>query len=379
MKIVYIIDAHVIHTQRFAEFLAGRGHKVHIITYRVVGNFAENQNIQIHKIKVPKIFQHIPYSHIYANIINVRKLIHKINPDIVHGHYISNSGLYTILAGDYPKVLSAWGSDIFVDCKRSRIIEFIVNLALKYADVITSTSKTMKIELMNMFGIDPHKIHAFSWGINLKLFHSDYTEEVKLLKEDLKIFKNSKVILSSRHMKPVYRIHHLIDAIPEVIRNQPECVFILLKGWGYTNYEAEMKLKAEKLGVVDNIRFVSKQLTEEEMAVYLNASDTLVSIPASDQFSACILEGMACGVIPIVSNLEVYKERLVNNENAFFVDPENPQELAEKIIYCIEHPELKEKFFKINREIVEEKDDWNKNAKKMEELYENLLNGRIHK
>jgi glycosyltransferase involved in cell wall biosynthesis len=379
MKIVYIIDAHVIHTQRFAEFFADRGHKVYIITYFIMGDFDSQPNIQIHKIRVPKIIQLLPYKYSYANIMRVRKLIHKINPDIVHGHYISSSGLYTILSGNYPKVLSAWGSDIFVDCKRSRIIKFVVELALRYADIITSTSKTMKTELMNMFGIDSNKIHAFSWGIDLGLFHRDYTEEVKGLKENLKISENSPVILSSRHMKPVYRIHHLIDTIPEVIKYYPECVFILLKGWGITNYEDEIKLKANKLGIIDNIRFVSKQLTPEEMVVYLNASHIMVSIPSSDQFSACLLEGMACGVIPIVSNLEVYKERLVDKENAFFVNPENPKEIAERIIYCIEHPELKEKFFEINRKIIEEKDDWNKNAKKMEELYEKLLNARIHK
>lgn len=377
MKIVYIIDAHVIHSQRFAEFFADRGHKVHIITYRVVGNFAENQNIQIYKIKVPKIVQLLPYKYSYANIMGVRKLIHKINPDIVHGHYISSSGLYTILAGNYPKVLSAWGSDIFVGCKISRIIKFIVNLALRYADIITTTSKTMKIELMHMFNIDPNKIHAFSWGIDLRLFHRDYAEEVKRLKEKIKISEDSPVILSSRHMKPVYRIHHLIDAIPDVIKYYPECVFILLKGWGDSNYEEKTKLKAKELGISDNIRFVSKQLTPEKMAVYLNASDIMISIPSSDQFSACILEGMACGVIPIVGNLEVYNERLVDKENAFFVNPENPKEIAEKIIYCIEHPEVKEKFYIINKKIIEEKDDWNKNVKKQEELYENLLKGEV--
>ena len=137
--------------------------------------------------------------------------------------------------------------------------------------------------------------------------------------------------------------------------------------------------KAKKLGVADNIRFISRLLTPKEMAVYLNMADVLISIPKTDQFGSSIMEGMACGVIPIVSNIGVYKEYLTDGDTAFFAKPDNPEEISEKIIYCIEHPELKEKFYKINRKIIEEKEDWNKKAKKMEELYENLLRGTIQK
>jgi glycosyltransferase involved in cell wall biosynthesis len=108
------------------------------------------------------------------------------------------------------------------------------------------------------------------------------------------------------------------------------------------------------------------------MAILYNTADALISIPKSDQFSACIQEGMVCGMIPIVGNLEVYRQYLVDDKNAFFVDPENPKEIAQKIIYGVEHPELREKLYEINRKIIGEKEDWDKNTKKMEDLYLSL-------
>jgi len=99
----------------------------------------------------------------------------------------------------------------------------------------------------------------------------------------------------------------------------------------------------------------------------------VVSIPKTDQFASSIMEGMACGAIPIVSNIEAYKQYLVDGKNAFFVNPDSQKDIAEKIIYCIEHPEIRDNIYRINKKIVEENEDWDKNAIAMEELYKKLL------
>ena len=138
-----------------------------------------------------------------------------------------------------------------------------------------------------------------------------------------------------------------------------------------------MKSKARELGIIDNIRFISKNVNSREMASYLNIADMFISITKTDQFASSIMEGMACGVIPIVSKIEVYKQYLTDNINSLYVDPDDPAEIAEKINYCIEHPEIKEKFHKINRKIIEKEEDWNTNAGKMKNLYEKFVQGEV--
>jgi len=73
-----------------------------------------------------------------------------------------------------------------------------------------------------------------------------------------------------------------------------------------------------------------------------------------------------------VGNLEVYRQYLADGINALFVDPDNTSNIADKIIYCIEHPELKKRYYTINRKIIEEKENWSKNAAKLAELYLNI-------
>ncbi len=85
------------------------------------------------------------------------------------------------------------------------------------------------------------------------------------------------------------------------------------------------------------------------------------------------MEGMACGVIPIVSNIKVYEQYLKNEINAFVVNPNNPKDIAEKINHCIKHPEIQNRFYNINKKIIEENENWDENSKKMMMLYKNLL------
>lgn len=55
------------------------------------------------------------------------------------------------------------------------------------------------------------------------------------------------------------------------------------------------------------------------------------------------------------------------------VDSENPRDIAEKINHCIKHPEIKKTIYRINKNIIEQNEDWDVNSNKMEKFYINLL------
>lgn len=383
MKICYLANAKSIHIQRWLKYFADNGHEVHLISQESFGD-CNIKNVKLHLLERlrPQIRVVSFPANLFFGVIQVRRLIKKINPDIVHAHYIADYGFHGALSRFQPFVVSAWGSDVLRTPKgkiKSNISRYTVPYALKKADAITTTAEFMKEYLTKTFNVSENKIVRIPWGIDLRIFQCGYEEEVKRLKEGLDIRAHSPIINSNRGMEPKYEIGTIIEAVPYTLESRSDAIFIFIRGYGSSEFEDKMKTKAKKIGVADNTRFISKLLTPEEMAVYLNMADVLISIPKTDQFGSSIMEGMACGVIPIVSNIGVYKQYLIDGDNAFSVNPENPKEIAEKIIYYIEHPEIKEKFYTVNRKIIEEKEDWNKNAKKMEELYEKLLRGGIHK
>jgi len=377
MKICYLADAGSIHTQRWIKYFVVNGHEVHLISFRSLGDCNIN-GVKLYLLKRlrPQIrIVSFPINLLF-DVIQVKKLIKNINPDILHAHYVVSYGVLGALAGFHPFVVSPWGSDVLRAPKESKISGYILPIIFKKADIITTTAEFMREYLNNDFNIPKNKIIRIPWGIDLKVFHRGYEEEVKRFRESLGIGVSSSIIISNRHMNPQYEIQSIIDSIPYVTKIYPNVLFVFIRGSGSPDFENEMKVRAKKLGVINNTWFISRFIPPKEMAVLLNASDMFISIPKTDQFGSSIMEGMACGAIPIVSTIKVYEQYLEDGKNAFFANPESPEKIAEKIIYCIEHPEIKEKFYKINKEIIEKNEDWDRNAKKMEELYENLLKGQ---
>jgi glycosyltransferase involved in cell wall biosynthesis len=343
--------------------MVGRGHDVHLVTFtpnHVAG-------VEVHKVRYLRKFGY-PF-----RIWNVKKVIGKIKPDILHAHFAAHYGVYGALSGYHPFVISVYGSDVLRTAKKSRIRKYAIAYALKKADRIAVTAESMKRHLIQNFNLPEDKIVRIAWGVDLGIFYRGYEQEEKLAREALEIEPHSPVVLSNRYMDSLYNQESIISAIPHVLKSCPDAVFIFIRGLGSPDFEGEMKLEAEKLGIGNNVRFIPRSITPNEMAMYLNVADVFLSIPKTDQFGSSVLEGMVCGAIPIVSEIEVYHQYLKDGVNAFFVNPDDSKEIAEKIIYCIQNPKTKNDFYTINKKIVEEKEDWDKNAKKMEELYKQLL------
>lgn len=365
MKICFVGSAKSIHIKRWVKWFVEQGHEIHLIS----PNYEKIEGVKIYKIggKEGSI------TNFFKKMMQTRKLVWKIKPDILHAHYAFGYGTFAAFANYHPFIVSVWGSDVLVETKESKIKKLLIKWVLKRADAIVPTAEFMKDYLSAEFGLPPDKITRIPWGIDLNIFHKGYEREIKKLREKLKIDKNAFVVLSNRHLSPKYNIENIIMAIPTVVKIYSNTVFIFIRGYGDIDFENRLKEKIKKMGIESNVKFIGDFITPTQMAVFLNTADIVISIPKTDQFASSVLEGMVCGAIPIVSEIEVYKQYLENKKNAFLVNPDNPVEIAEKIIYCIEHPKIKEDFYNINKKIVEENENWEKNAIKMEKLYKRLI------
>ena len=110
------------------------------------------------------------------------------------------------------------------------------------------------------------------------------------------------------------------------------------------------------------------------MARLYNISDFFISLPDSDELSAAILEGMACGTIPVLSNLEAYAE-LEENTNSFFVkNPKNIDEVSRFMMALIKnHQDIKEKISQRNQQYVRDNMAYSQVENQLLGVYNNLL------
>jgi len=372
MKVCFLGNINSGHLVRWVNHFAQQGWDVHVISWRPPRNgVIFIKNITIHRLKTPP-----HYIGLLGALIEIYWLILIIKPSLIHAHYIST---YGILAGiikrlhrKYPVILTAWGSDIFIESKGWK--RPLIKHALKQANCITTTSEYMKNHISSVFNIRINKIVCFPWGIDLNIFNDKLEDSATVISKKIGLRANDFVLFSPRNMTPHYRIEAIIAAINHNALTHHDIKLIVLSPSGKKRpYLTSIINDIAKSKNSSNIILIDWRLTAEEMATLFRISQAFISIPKSDQFASSIIEGMACGSIPIVGNLEVYKEHLRDNYNALFVDPENPDDIAKIIIYCIEHPEIKGQFAKINNGIVKEKFNWDTNAAKMENLYNRLI------
>jgi glycosyltransferase involved in cell wall biosynthesis len=110
-------------------------------------------------------------------------------------------------------------------------------------------------------------------------------------------------------------------------------------------------------------------LSSEEIARELRAADVYVSTSKSDSTSVSLLEAMASGAIPVVTDLPANREWITDGENGLIVKERTPRALAAAILQVLESPDFVAGVREINYLVIGERGLWRDNMKRVEEAF----------
>lgn len=378
LKIAFIANADSIHNIRWISYFVDKGYDVSVITlwknketikgvkyYFLDEGLKEESGFTLFKesLFLPKIF---PKEYV-ATAYRLKKLLKEIKPDVVHAQYIGIWAVYAALANFTPLVLTAWGGDILeeqwgvVDKNYKEFIKY----AVKKADLITCDCDDVAHKLKN-FGAK--KTIKIQFGADLNKFKPGL--DTKYWKDALNLH-GKKVVLSPRHIDPIYDIETIIKAACIVKDKIKNVVFILKDYRGSSDYKEKIKRQVLKLGLSENIRFLD-EVDFEAMPNLYNAADIYLSVPVSDGMPVSLFEAMATGAVPVVSNLPAPCELVRNGVNGAVVNVGDDAGAASAIMEILKNEEIHKKMREINYEKVKEKGDHHKNMRVMEEAYKDL-------
>lgn len=365
MRICYLANAGAIHTLKWVNFFAQRGHEVHLISPIPAEGYA--QDVQLHQLTVPlppKVWGILRAINVVARIIKIKRLINKIQPDILEAQYIIPYGYLAIASGFHPLVLTTLGSDILIEAKRNILYRFLSKYALKRAEVVTCNSEMMKEELFKL-GTDPSKIRIIYQGIDTQKFSPQARQGFK----DRLGISEVPVVISTRSLRPVYNVEMLIRAVPLVLEQEPQTRFIIA---GQGEQQDYFNSLASSLGILSNVQFTG-WISHDELPNYLASSDVYVSTSLSDSTSLSLQEAMACELAPVVTDLPGNLEWITDGKNGFIVAINDEQALAERIIYLIKNKERRNRFGREGRKIIMARAEYAKEMEKVESLYQEMV------
>lgn len=288
LRILFFADASSVHTRRWVASMAERGAEAIVITRQPAEVPGAREVIVIAPGQdKASWFKALPEVRRVA-----RQVAARFKPNLVHGHYVTSYGLWAAACGlRVPKVLTAWGSDILVTPRASRLMRMIVRWSLRRADLITADSIEMVDEIASYHPSGP--VHQILWGADTGKF---------LPAPPAPDFE----VVSLRVWEPNYNIDLIIEAFARFVSLRPHSQARLhLLGGGPLQGALEERVAALRL--LQQVRFHGR-LGDVEMIEAIQRCRASVSVPTSDATSVSVLESMACGLPIIASDLPANRQ-----------------------------------------------------------------------
>jgi glycosyltransferase involved in cell wall biosynthesis len=351
-------DIRSIHVQRFVQYFA-KNHETHLVSLDYEGDsradtgysiFA-NMGTCVHIIKKKQL--------LFSPFI-ARKIVKDINPDLVQCHFLTNYGFLGACTGVHPLVVSAMGDDILLHPFQSMFYNLCVRFALKSADFVTCDGVN-SLNNIHSFGVSPSRSEIIYPGIDMYKFHPSK-----------RVLLPYQMVFCPRGFDKIYDVKRLFETIRTVHIFFPSVKFVMA-GVGT---ELEMfKGWVEGSGMKDSVEFLG-QIPYEDMPRLMASADVSVTTALSDGgIPVSTIEAMACGT-PVVSTDAGDALLWVVEGAGYVVERGWSLKMALAILGILSHPESRKRMGVFARGVVENRQDYNKEMKKIEDMYRWLSVGK---
>ena len=350
MKICFLAASNSTHSHKWINFFSNLGHKIIWISL-VPASIKVSDNIEYYEFT----------SGIFSSIFKVRKLITKLNPDIVHIHYLGYYGLLGLFSGSNKIISTPWGSDI-IEGKKSFFKKQILYRILRKSKLIICDAYHMRDELKKL-NVPSDKINIINFGIDTKKFVKQERDFKILNKFNI---SSELTIISLRNFEPVYDIKTLILAAKIILQRIPDVHFLLV---GRGTLEKELKELVHTLGIDNSVHFTGF-IDKELLPSLLSSSDIYVSTSLSDAgLASSTGEAMSCEIPVVISDSGENDQWINDMVNGFLFSTKNSEQLAEILIKLIKDEPLRKKVGKEGRNNILKKNDYENEMKKVNDLY----------
>lgn len=351
MRILFISDASSLHTKRWTEWFAGRGHEV------LLASLEKPLEMTVPFRRLPGGSSWLSY---LSAALPLKRIVKEFKPELLNAHYVTSYGLMGTMSGFHPLAVSAWGSDLLISAKRSSLHRMRAKKALARADLATCDGKNLEAELARL-GVSDGRILNLPLGVDAHLI----IDRPPVLLRD-RLYK----IICTRSLEPIYDVETIIRAMPLVVESISRSVHLTVVGGG--RLREKLERLARELGVENRIEFTGR-LEHSRLIDELDRAGIYVTASRSDSTSVSLLEAMGRGLVPVASDIEGNREWIQNGVNGLLFMPGDHAGLAQRLIEVMGGRWDVAGFVKMNLGLVREKGCWQRNMERVEQAFCKLV------
>ncbi len=286
MRILLLAHAPSIHTQRWAGALGERGHDVRLLSV-VAAPDAPIPGERVGRADAPLSF----WRYVAARSA-VRATIATWKPDITVAHFLPNYGFLAALAGARPFALVAWGSDLLINARRSPLHGARARWVLRKATLTHVDAPNLETAARSL-GAPPSSVWMRPWGVDVDGLApatpwGDRVRQAGALR-----------FLWTRMLEPLYDPMTFVRALA-AMGGRGESFQATIAGDGPMKPVLEEAVRQG--GLDDRVRFAGF-VDEARLRALYREHEVYVSMSRSDSTSQSLLEAMAAGLYPVVSDI----------------------------------------------------------------------------
>jgi glycosyltransferase involved in cell wall biosynthesis len=248
-------------------------------------------------------------------------------------------------------------------------LRFFEEGMLARARRIIAVSHFTKWELTNYYKIPESKIRVIHNGVDVNKFKP--VVDKRRVKEELGFNPDDIAIVSVGRLYARKGLFTLIESMPAVVKRFPNANFII-SGKGQSDEMHKLIAHAERLGVKNNIVFTG-YYPDKKLPLLYQAADVFAFSTFYEHHPFAVLEALATGLPVVTTTVGGIPETINSGKNGFLVEPFNPRQFSEKILYLLEHPTFAAEMGAQARKTIVENYDWRIVVKDAMKVYDEAL------
>jgi glycosyltransferase involved in cell wall biosynthesis len=297
---------------------------------------------------------------VIGRLRQLKKEIISLQPDLIIAERVTSYGFLGSLFYRYaPIVIAQQGiTDIYPPGTFSSYIKKIMQrFAFKHVSILHAWGEIMTYHMIR-YQADINKIMILAKGIDMRKYvftSHNPSEKIKAI--------------VTRSLTKDYRHETILKAF-ERIKQQLIPFELVIVGDG--PLKKELMQSAKNKNIQHEVIFAGL-IPNSELPGYLKTADLYLSMPSTEGVSASLLEAMAAGCFPIVSDLPGNRAWITENINGKLVPVDDVDKLVSALTWYHQNRKGLESILIKNRELVEQKASYEKNMKIICDAYVKLI------
>jgi glycosyltransferase involved in cell wall biosynthesis len=292
--------------------------------------------------------------------------VETVRPDLIHAGPLTSCGFLAAVVDACPLVAMSWASDVLLDAQEPPW-RWMVRYTLERAALLACDADAVRAAACALVPRPPERIVQFPWGVDLQHFRP--AEEPNALRRSLG-WEQARVVVWTRTWEPLYDLATGLEAFRLAAARDPSLRLLLLgdgsQHQAMTDWIAQHRLQS----IVHCAGRVSNQL----LPAIVQAANVYLSCARCDGSSVSLLEAMAMGLVPVVTDLPSNREWLPSAEHGWLVPAGDAEAFAAALSQAAELSSAARRRLRAsNRAAVEARANWPANLRRLVAAYERLL------